>query len=197
MTNLKLEVPYFSQLNNDDNYFGSGSRQCCLSSNAMVANFILADRGLESLEQRAKRLGFREAESVYGDVLKAYGDTTDHTANTAALRKFGLDSYFSTSLSIENVIASLDKRLPMPVGLHYKSSGHIVCLVGYDTSKEFFWVHDPYGVRAGRADYYEAIGGQSGKFDKYSFDIMEDLWTSMNDGWGRVFTAIGGKPTGL
>lgn len=195
--NLKLKVPYFNQLNNDDNYFGSGSRQCCLSSNAMAANFILADRGLESLEQRAKRLGFSEAESAYGEVLSAYGDTTDHSANTQALAELGLGSYFSTSLSIKNAIASLDKKLPMPIGLHYKSSGHIVCLVGYDLSQKFFWVHDPYGIRAGRADYYEAIGGQSGRYDKYSFAIMGNLWTSMNDGWGRVFTAIGGKPTGL
>lgn len=194
---VKLDVSYFNQGNNADNYFGSGSRQCCLTSNAMAANFILEDRGLESLEQRAKRLGFFEAESAYGDILKIYGDSTDHTANTAALRKFGLDSYFSTSLSVENAIASLDKKLPMPVGLHYKSSGHIVCLVGYNADEEYFWVHDPYGIRAGRADYYEAIGGQSGKYDHYSFDIMEDLWSSMNDGWGRVFTAIGGRATGF
>ncbi|MEG4484845.1 C39 family peptidase [Microcoleus sp. D2_18a_B4] len=197
MSAVKLPAPYFSQVDNESYYFGSGSRQCCLTSNAIAANYILLDRGLESLEDRAKRLGFLEAESAYGDVLKAYGDSTDHTANTQALKKFGLESYFSTSLSIDNAITSLDKKLPMPVGLHYKSSGHIVCLVGYDIIKEFFWVHDPYGVRAARADYYEAIGGQSGRYDKYSFEIMEDLWTARSDGWGRVFTSIGGKATGL
>ena len=194
---VKLNVSYFTQVDNSDRHFGSGSRQCCLTSNAMAANFILQDRGLESLEQRAKRLGFFEPESAYGDVLKTYGDSTDHTANTQALQKFGLESYFSTSLSIDNAIASLDKKLPMPIGLHYKSSGHIVCLVGYDIDKGFFWVHDPYGVRAARADYYEAIGGQSGRYDKYSFEIMKDLWTARSDGWGRIFTAVGGKPTGL
>lgn len=192
---VKLNVPYFTQLDNSDRHFGHGSRQCCLTSNAMAANFILQDRGLESLEQRAKRLGFFEPESAYGDVLKKYGDTIDHTANTQALKSFGFESYFSTSLSIESAIASLDKKLPMPVGLHYKNSGHIVCLVGYGDG--FFWVHDPYGVRAARADYYETIGGQSGRFDKYSFEIMEDLWTTRSDGWGRVFTSVGGKATGL
>ena len=115
MTSIKLDVPYFNQLDNDSNYFGSGFRQCCLTSNAMAANFILQDRGLESLEQRAKRLGLFEAESAYGEVLKNYGDSTDHTANTEALREFGLDSYFSTSLSVENAIASLDKKLPTNV----------------------------------------------------------------------------------
>ena len=193
----KLEVSYFNQVNNDTNLFGSGSRQCCMTSNAMAGNFILADRGLESLIQRAKRLGLNEPESAYGKILNKYGDTIDHTANTQALAELGLESYFSTSLGVENAIASLDKKLPMPIGLHYKSSGHIVCLVGYDTDKRFFWVHDPYGVRAARADYYDAIGGQSGRYDRYSFDIMEDLWTARSDGWGRVFTAVGDKATGL
>lgn len=194
---IKLEVPYFNQIDNDTNLFGDGTRQCCLTSNAMAANFILADRGLESLDQRAQRLGLNEPESAYGRILDKYGDTTDHGANTQALTELGLESYFSTSLSIENAIASLDKKLPMPIGLHYKSSGHIVCLVGYDSEREFFWVHDPYGIRAGIADYYEAIGGQSGKYDRYSFEIMENLWTARSDGWGRVFTSVGGKPTGL
>lgn len=197
MTSIKLDVPYFSQVDNDTRYFGSGSRQCCMTSNAMAANYLLQNYGLESLGKRAQRLGFNEPESAYAEVLNRYGDSTNHGANTQVLQKFGLDSYFSTSLSMESAIASLDKKLPMPIGLHYKSSGHIVCLVGYDANEKYFWVHDPYGVRAGRADYYEAIGGQSGKYDRYSFEIMEDLWTSQNDGWGRVFTAIGGKPTGL
>ncbi len=194
---VKFQVEYLNQVNNDTNYFGDGSRQCCMTANAMAANFILANCGLESLSQRAKRLGLNEPESAYGKILNKYGDTTNHNANTQALAELGLESYFSTSLSIKNAIASLDMRLPMPVGLHYKSSGHIVCLVGYDLDEQFFWVHDPYGIRAGIADYYEAIGGQSGKYDHYSFKIMEKLWASASDGWGRVFTAIGGKPTGL
>jgi Peptidase_C39 like family len=194
---IKLAVPYFNQANNDTAYFGTGNRQCNLTSNAMAANFILADRGLESLNQRAMRLGLNEPESAYGKILNKHGDTTDHEANTQALAELGVESYFSTSLSVENAIASLDKRLPMPVGLYYKSSGHIVCLVGYDAKQQFFWVHDPYGIRAGIADYYEAIGGQSGKYDKYSFKIMEKLWASQGNGWGRVFTSVAGKATGL
>jgi len=194
---IKLAVPYFNQVNNDTQYFGTGSRQCCLTSNAMAANYILADRGLESLYQRAKRLALNEPESAYGQILNRYGDTTDHSANGQTLAELGLESYFSTSLGIQNAIASLDRRLPMPIGLHYKSSGHIVCLVGYDAKQEFFWVHDPYGIRSGIADYYEAVGGQSGKYDRYSFEIMEQLWATQSDGWGRVFTKVAGKATGL
>lgn len=194
---IKLDTPYFNQTDNDIRFFGDGSRQCCLTANAMAAEHLLKTHGLETLSKRATRLGLSEPESAYGQVLNDFGDTTDHTANTAALAELGLKSYFSTSLSIDNAIASLKKGIPMPMGLHYKASGHIVCAVGVDTDNDFFYIHDPYGVRAGLADYYHAIGGQSGKYDRYSFAIMYDLWASASDGWGRVFTSVGGKPTGL
>jgi hypothetical protein len=195
--NELLSVPYFSQIDNDSNLFGLGSRQCCMTSNAMAADFILTDNGLESLTDRAKRKNLSEPESAYGQILNQYGDTTDHAANTQALAELGLESYFSTSLSIDNAIASLDKRLPMPIGLHYKNSGHIVCLVGYNLSEKRFFVHDPYGRRAGAEDYYDVIGGDSGKYDSYSFDLMQRLWANPADGWGRVFTKIAGKSTGM
>ena len=200
MTEIKLPVKYFNQVNNDTNYFGDGNRQCCLTANAMAAEYLLETHSnppIETLAQRAQRLGLSEPESAYGNILQKYGDSGDHTANTLALEELRLSSYFSTSLSINNAIASLRKNIPMPIGVHYKSWGHILCLVGVNTDKEFFWVHDPFGIRAGIADYYESVGGQSGKYDKYSFTIMENLWSTMNDGWGRVFTAINGKPTGL
>lgn len=159
----------------------------------MAANFILADRGLESLEQRAKRLGLSEPESAYGQILNKYGDTTDHGANTQALADLGLESYFSTSLTLDDAIASLSKRLPMPIGLHYKSSGHIVCLIGYDLPGKRFFVHDPYGSRAGAEDYYNVTGGNAGANDAYSFDLMRLLWANPADGWGRIFTKVAGK----
>ncbi|MEG4294228.1 C39 family peptidase [Microcoleus sp. C2C3] len=197
MLEIKLPVKYFNQVNNDAQYHGSGNRQCCLTANAMSAEYLCETRKLETFTERAKEWGLREPESAYGQILDKYGDTTDHDANTKALREVGLESYFSTSLSVRDLIKSLELNIPPAVGLHYKSSGHIVTIVGVNTKKEFFWVHDPYGVRAGIADYYEVIGGQSGKFDRYSFSIMKALWESMNDGWGRIFTHIGGMPTGL
>jgi len=194
---IKLPVKYFNQIDNDSNYHGAGNRQCNLTANAMSAEYCLTTRNLETLAQRAKEWNLREPESAYGKILNKYGDTIDHEANTQALREIGLESYFSTSLSIKDLIASLKANIPLPIGLHYKYSGHVVTVVGVDLKKKFFWVHDPYGVRAGRADYYEIIGGQSGKYDRYSFDILKALWESMNDGWGRIYTHIGGMPTGM
>lgn len=194
---IKLPVKYFNQVDNEGQYHGSGSRQCNLTANAMAAEYLLETRGLKTLTQRAKELDLQEPESFYGSILNNYGDTTDHTANGKALRELGLESYFSTSLSIESLILSLKANIPCPVGLHYKSSGHIATIVGVNLKEEFFWVHDPFGIRAGIADFYQQVGGQSGKYDKYSFGIMKTLWESMNDGWGRIFTHINGVPTGL
>jgi len=198
MTTKKLlNVDHFDQNDNDSNLFGSGSRQCCMTSNAMAANYILKRHGLESLTDAAKRLGYSEGESYYGRILNTFGDTTDHTANTRALAELELESYFSTSLNIDHVIASIDADMPMPAGLIYKSSGHIVCIVGYDKNTKQIIINDPYGVREGAQNFYRSIGGYTGKNDRYSFDLMRELWANPSDGWGRVFTRVNGKPTGL
>ncbi|MEG4251056.1 C39 family peptidase [Microcoleus sp. Pol10D4] len=197
MPKIKIDAKYFNQVDNDPRYFGTGHRQCTLTANAIAVEEILKKHKLETLTDRAIRLGLMEPECAYGVILNKYGDTTDHNANTQAIRVLEIESYFSVSLSVKTLIKSLEVGIPIPVGLHYKESGHSVTIVGVDTDNEFFWAHDPYGVRAGIADYYEKVGGQSGKFDKYSFRIMKELWESMNDGWGRVFTHIKSTPTGL
>jgi len=198
MTTKKLlNVDHFDQTDNDSNLFGPGSRQCGMTSNAGAANYILKRHGLESLTDAAKRLGYSEGESYYGRILNTFGDTTDHTANTRALAELGLESYFSTSLNIDHVIASIDADMPMPAGLIYKKDGHIVCIVGYDRNTKQIIVNDPYGVREGAQNFYRKIGGYTGKNDRYSFDLMRELWANPSDGWGRVFTRVNGKPTGL
>lgn len=192
-----LNVPYFSQLDNSTEYHGPGSRQCNLTSNAMAIEFILKDRSMQTLTAIASQKGFQEPESVYGEILNRYGDTTDHNANTSALSSLGLDSVWSTQLQISDIVASIDKRLPMPIGMIYKSSGHIVCAVGYNLEREIIYINDPYGARAGSQDYYAVIGNGAGKFDTYTFATMRKLWADPSDGWGRLFTAVNKVKTGL
>lgn len=190
---VKLDVPYFNQVDNSTNLFGTGHRQCNLTANAMALEFLLEKYGQETLSQKAVKGGFREPESVYAQVLKKYGDTIFHEAQTKALRDFGVQSYFSSTLSMADAIACLKAGFPVPVSIAYKSSGHIILLVGFDDEQSFFWVHDPYGSRAGSANYYSKIGGDAGKYDKYSFDTMSAIWRN----WGRVFTSVAGNFTGL
>ena len=59
----KLDVPYFSQLNNETYLFGAGSRQCNLTSCSM---FLAALK--PQLEEKAKTDGYKEFESFYGEV---------------------------------------------------------------------------------------------------------------------------------
>lgn len=194
-SSTKLKVKYFSQVDNYSGYFGPGTRQCNLTSCAMFAEFLLEKFGEKTLSQRAGEEGLQEPEDYYGKILNKYGDTIDHGAQTKTLKALGIDSYFSYSLDIPEAIASLEKGYPVVLGVLYKVSGHMILLVGYDRAKRVFYVHDPYGSRAGTADYYAAIGGDSGKYDIYSQASLEAIWG--DSGWGRIAVAVGGRPTGL
>lgn len=190
---IKLNVPYFSQLNNDTQYFGSGWRQCNTTSNAMLADYLLKGE----LTRRAKQENLKEAESVYMRLVNKYGDTIDHNAQTRALSELGIESYFSHSLSSKDVLTSLRAGVPVVVGFAYKGSGHICVIVGHDPVKKVWLVHDPYGSRHGSSDVYDV--GIGGKNDAYSYDTMQRIFWDMGGerGWGRVVTKVKGTATGL
>ncbi len=191
---IKLPVKYCSQLDNDDTTkFGPGWRQCNTTSNTMLADYLLAG----ALTTMAKAQGFPEPESVYMRIVGKYGDTTDHDAQTWALKELGIESYFSYSLSAKDILLSLKANIPVVVGFAYKSSGHICIIVGHDPTQKVWFVHDPYGTRHGASDSYDV--GVGGSYDPYSYDVMQQiLWDSGGEsGWGRIVTSIKGKPTGL
>lgn len=191
----RLNVKYFTQVDNYSGYFGPGTRQCNLTSCAMFAEFLLEKFDEKTLSQKAKEEGLQEPEDYYGKILNKYGDTIDHEANTKALKVLGIDSYFSYTLDVKEAVTSLEKGYPVVLGVLYKTSGHMILLVGHDRAKREFYVHDPYGSRAGTADYYAAIGGDAGKYDVYSQESLEAIWG--DSGWGRIALAVNGRPTGL
>ena len=190
---IKLPVKYSSQLDNDEAIFGPGWRQCNTTSNAMLADYLLAG----ALTTMAKAQGFPEPESAYMRIVGKYGDTIDHDAQTRALRELGIVSYFSYSLSAKDILLSLKANIPVVVGLAYKSSGHICIIVGHDPAQKVWLVHDPYGTRHGASNSYDI--GVGGAYDPYSYGVMQQiLWDSGGEaGWGRIVTSIKGKPTGL
>jgi hypothetical protein len=191
----RLDVRYFSQVDNYSGYFGPGTRQCNLTACAMFAEHLLEKFGKKTLSQRAEDDGLQEPEDYYGKILNKYGDTIDHGAQTKALRDLGIDSYFSYTLDVPEAIHSLENGYPVVLGVTYKVSGHMILLVGYDRAKREFYVHDPYGSRAGIADYYAVVGGDSGKYDVYTQESLEAIWG--DSGWGRIPVAVGGRSTGL
>jgi len=188
-----LNVPYFSQLDNETSIFGSVERQSNTSANAMLADFLLKGE----LTKKAKEQELSQAESVYMKTVSYYGDTSDHEAQTKALQEWGIESYFSYSLSRLDLIASLEKGIPVVLGMSYETSGTMVLLVGYNPDNKTWIIHDPYGTRHGTSDTYDV--GVGGKFVITSDDVMNKIfWNGDSEaGWGRIVTKVKEKPTGL
>jgi hypothetical protein len=187
---VKLAVSYASQRDNWDKYHGPGGRQCNLTAHAMAADYLLQG----DLTQRAKAKGYVEAEDLYGEILVKYGDTTDPQAHTPALNEFGLESYFSYTGSIKDLLLCLDKGVPVPIGVAYKASGHYICAVGHRA--DGVYIHDPFGIRIGQTDNYENAPGD---YDFVTWDWLQAKWVDQGNeaGWMRVITAVNGKSTGI
>jgi uncharacterized protein YvpB len=185
MTKVLLNVPHYDQNDNDNHLHGPGWRQCNLTSHAMALDYLTGG----DLSRLAKKNGMNEAESYYGFHLNKYGDTINHDAHTQVLTNFfKIPNYWKRDGSCRDLRKQLDLGKPVPIGVHYKSSGHIICVIGYDDVKKVFYVNDPYGVRAGASNQYHTIGGYSGACDTYSYSLMVRLFCSnKNDGWMRVF----------
>jgi len=187
-TKIVLPVKYYYQTDNPSGY---GYRECNGTANATMLNYLLNGQ----LDATAAKNKIAQPESIYLDVLKQYGDTTDHTANTEALNQFGIDSYWSTSLTFDDYYLSIRNSIPMVLGLDYKVAGHIVCGVGFELRDRII-VHDPFGAREGTTDYWLSNLPEAGKFDVYSIESMTRLWlVGGSGGWGRVVTRIDGRPT--
>jgi hypothetical protein len=187
---VKLQVTYASQRDNWEKYHGPGGRQCNLTTHSMAGNYLLKGE----ITTRAKAKGYVEAEDLYGEVLARYGDTTNPQAHTPALKDFGIDSYFSYTGSIKDLVLCIDKGVPVPMGVAYKASGHYICAVGHRS--DGVYIHDPYGVRMGLSDNYE---NTSGAYDFVTWDWLQAKWVDQGAeaGWMRVITAVNGKLTGV
>lgn len=197
---IKINVKYRTQLDNYDGDHGTPYRQCALTSRTIALDNALKRFDKGDIDAIAKVNGFREGEGYYGRVLKKYGDTTVHAAHVKAFKEFGLESYFSSTASLSDLIEALTCQMCVPIAVSYKSSGHIICVVGYNPDKKFFWVHDPYGVRAGAADYYAVRGGNAGAYDRYSLEVMRQIFGDVGNkesGWAHFITAVDGQPTGI
>ena len=190
---ILLDVPYFSQLNNDTSIFGSGSRQCCTTANAMLADYLLDSE----LTRKAQEQGLQEPESAYIPMVARYGDTTDHGAQTEALKDLGIESYWSYNLSAEDLLASLQAGVPIVIGVAYRSSGHIIVVRGYDPATNVWIMNDPFGIRHGSSDSYDV--GANGAGDPYSNETMQRIFWDLGQeaGWGRIVTSVREEPTGL
>lgn len=131
---IKLVVPYFSQRDNKKDPM----RTCFSSSCAML---------LASLDPDAI-----ESDDEYINEVYKYGDSTEASAQIAALKHFGVDAKFVQNADWVLVESQLQKGIPVPMGVLHKGpvsnpvgGGHWICCVGITADKTKLWIHDPFG----------------------------------------------------
>lgn len=170
---VSLEVPFYPQT---DNVY-EPERTCNTSACAMVAKYLGAPISGD--------------DEYYAKYLK--GDTTDHDAQTAALKRLGIDSRFYYNLDFTDLDKSLDRKRPVVIGILHRGTdwaptgGHMVVVIGRTPGIEpDYYVHDPYGSIHDK--YTGSV--QKGKKVLYGRDLLRQRWTvpSPGTGWGRIFS---------
>jgi Peptidase_C39 like family len=171
---LRLKVPYYQQI--DNRY--EPMRTCNTSSCAMVARFL-----------GAKISGDDE----YYKIVRKYGDTTDHTAQTKALADIGIKSSWHTNLGFEDLDRSLEAGLPIVIGILHRGTlrnpigGHMIVVIGRTGRKDYI-CHDPFGSLLDPGGGYTGPA-KNGNGVVYPRHILNYRWLpeSENSGWGRLF----------
>lgn len=167
---IELKVPYYSQRDNVQDWW----RTCNTSSCAMVAEYL-------------KPGCIKGSDDYYLlNYVNKYGDTTDHSAQTAALKALGIDSYFSYQLDYDDLDRELEAGRPVVIGVLHKgpitqpSGGHMIVVIGKYADGYIF--NDSWGEGF---DY----SGSNGKQVKYPYQSLNARWLmdGANTGWGRIF----------
>ncbi len=206
MPNKLLSVKYFQQNDNDAWQGIPGNVQCCPTSNAMLAAYLVPE-----MVTKSRQNGFSEPESYYKSKFTSLGYSADnrgnHDAHTKVLEQaFGIKSEWRYDLTSKDIVRSIDVGIPVVVGVQYRSSGHILIVTGYYSDEGGgLYINDPYGLRAGASDVYDYInpgyGDETGKNDRYSWPLLNNVLFEPampnQGGWGRWVVAINGKSTGL
>lgn len=168
---IKLEVPYYSQLDN----YRDANRTCFSSSCAMLLSSQIP--------------GAITGDDEYIQEVFALGDTTNAQVQIEALNNFGLEAEFVTTAGWDDVYALLEKGIPVPMGILHKGpvskptgGGHWICCVGVTSDRKKLWVHDPYGE-------LDLVSGTYGKTDGeyllYSVKNLAPRWLveGADSGW--------------
>lgn len=179
---INLPVKYFSQL---DSQTDEGGRMCASSSNAMLANYLRPGQIHGPYDQ--------SDDNYLKEYVEKHGDSTDPSAQDAALRDLGLNVHFSNTGNLSTLVSQLEKGFPVPCGiLHHGSvdaptgGGHWVLVKGINADHTVLYVNDP----AGELDLVN--GGyhinNNGANMHYSVKNFLPRWEvgSPNTGWCQI-----------
>jgi uncharacterized protein YvpB len=182
----KLKVIYRAQNDNSRTTgHGHGSRQCNVTANAMMLDYLRLKNNHVGLDSLASSFGYNQGEDWYASVVNRYGDTIYHSNQTKALKACRVRSEYR-GMSIQGIIDQIDNDVPTVIGVKYKVGGHIVCVVGYDDKGMF--IHDPNGIRNGSTNTY--LSYNNGAYDHYSWNLIKGL----HDGMGRHYISFVDTP---
>jgi len=154
---IKLPVRYFYQ---QDSATRHDQRMCQSSSCAMLLEYMLPNT-----------LPGVNGDDKYLARVHQYGDTTNGSAHTPALRSFGLETEFVTNFNWNSLVKRLRGGFPVPVGvLHHgpatapTGGGHWVCVVGLSADDSRVILHDPYGEMDWAYGGWQRVGFTAGQF---------------------------------
>jgi uncharacterized protein YvpB len=167
---VKLEVPYKSQRDNDNNPDGS----CNVTSLAMCLEFL--------------SIAGQNSSAQLEDELYEYAvnnNLSRHNPHDLAqvVSAYGAKDSFDSHASLDAVKGWLAAGNPIVTHGYFTSFGHIVVLVGYDDKG--FIVNDPYGEWY--ADGYDrndpSGNNEKGKLLTYSYQLIEDTCMTGGEFW--------------
>jgi GH24 family phage-related lysozyme (muramidase) len=176
---IQLAVPYLSQ---NDSTTGQGPRMCFSSTCAMAAAFLCPGclgNGVWQLDDR------------YLQLVNRHGDSTEATAQVAALADLQIKARLRTDGTIEHLVAQLQQGQPVPVGWLHKGpvsaptgGGHWSLVIGWDPANRQLLMHDPNGEAdlVGGGYVRTAIG--SGQVQRYSERNWGSRWMVEGPGSG-------------
>ena len=136
---ILLNVPYYSQ--RDSAIAGQAHRMCFSSSCAMLATYL-----------KPGVLKGANADDTYLKTVRRFGDSTESSAQLAALKEYGIKARFVTNCTFDQLEAQLRKDIPVPIGvLHHghvsqpSGGGHWLTVIGLSNNGGALVVNDPYG----------------------------------------------------
>jgi uncharacterized protein YvpB len=165
---VKLSVPYFDQLDNSENPYGT----CNVTSIAMCLAYLGAKR--QNPHQR-----FPDELSDYCD---NHGlDRHDPYVLAKIVEAYGFKDNFRETATFEDVKEWLIQGNPAVTHGYFTKSGHIVTIIGFDAHG--FIVNDPYGelMYSTTSSYYNTYTTGAGL--NYSYDLMNATCCEGNTLW--------------
>ena len=151
-----LTVPYFYQ---NDNYTGTGWRECWSSTSAMGCAFY----------------GRVKTDDEYVQIARNYGDTTVYTTHVQACARFGIKATYRTDGDTTELKAAIDKGNLAAAGWSHNgpvtapTDGLWCLIVGYDDAAQQWIMHDPNGEADMVGGGYITTANGPGKYVRYSY----------------------------